>query len=251
MPVSDSKPRLDQYLADNRLAQSRSRARDAVKRGTVLVNGTIASRPGIRVGETDKIEIDDSASAYVSRAALKLKAGLSATGFDAGGRNAIDLGASTGGFTQVLLEAGAAHVWAIDVGHGQFAATLLADPRTTLVEGLNARDIDAATVGQAPIDCIVCDVSFISLKLALPPTLALARAGAWGIFLVKPQFELGRSHIGKNGVVRDEAMALAAAQSLTRWLGRQAGWRHTRLLPSPLAGSDGNREYLLGGVKSL
>jgi 23S rRNA (cytidine1920-2'-O)/16S rRNA (cytidine1409-2'-O)-methyltransferase len=248
--TDDKRARLDQYLADSRMVPSRSRARDAIVRGTVRVNGAVVSRPGMRIGENDLVEIEDNASSYVSRAALKLKAGLDTTGFDAAGRNAIDLGASTGGFTQVLLEAGAAHVWAVDVGHGQIADSLASDPRITLLEDANARNIGPETLGDAAIDCVVCDVSFISLRLALPPALELARAGAWGIFLVKPQFEVGRSNIGKNGIVQDKALAQAAARDMADWLDGQGGWRHTHLFPSPIAGSDGNREYLLCGTKS-
>ena len=148
---------------------------------------------------------NDAASPYVSRAALKLIHGLDHFGIAITGRNCLDIGASTGGFTQVLLERGAAHVTAIDVGHGQFAPELAADPRVTSIEGLNARDLQAAHLS-GPIDLIVCDVSFISLKLTLPPALALAPPGAQLVALIKPQFEAGREAVGKGGIVSDPAI---------------------------------------------
>lgn len=244
-----SRQRLDQYLVDHHLQPSRSRARDAVVRGSVRVNGRIARKPGMTVGTQDRIEVADEASRYVSRAALKLKAGLARAGFDACGRTALDLGASTGGFTQVLLEAGAAHVYAVDVGHGQLAGEIADDERVTLIEGLNAREVKQHLFGQDAIDCIVCDVSFISLKLALPPALALAVPGAWGLFLVKPQFEVGRTRVGRNGIVSAET-ARNCADELAEWLDRQPGWQRVHLSASPIAGGKGNHEFLLGGLKS-
>ncbi|MCU0790437.1 MAG: TlyA family RNA methyltransferase [Nitratireductor sp.] len=243
------KTRLDQALVDRGLYASRSRARDAVLRGTVTVNGQPAAKPASHVGSGDIIAVEDKAKAYVSRAALKLKAGLDATGFDPAGRTALDIGASTGGFTQVLLEAGAAHVIAIDVGHGQIDAGLAGDRRVTNIEGLNARELTAEAVGGAKIGFVVTDVSFISLTLALPPALALAMPGAQGIFLVKPQFEVGREHVNKAGIVLDAALAEATALRLRDWLDEQPGWRAVHLIPSPIEGGEGNREFLLAGVK--
>jgi len=167
---------------------------------------------------------------------------------------AADIGASTGGFTQVLLERGAKQVVAVDVGHGQMAASLRADSRVRLFEGLNARALSAAQFTEGgvftPPDLIVSDVSFISLKLALPPVLALAAQGAQAALLVKPQFEAGREHIGKGGLVAPD-VAQAAAQDLYDWLNAQPGWRARGLLPSPIKGGDGNQEFLLGGDKII
>jgi 23S rRNA (cytidine1920-2'-O)/16S rRNA (cytidine1409-2'-O)-methyltransferase len=179
--------RLDEALVNAGLASSRSRARDMIRRGAVAVDGAPADKPARRVAAGDRLTVSDPASRYVSRAALKLIAGLDAFGFDPAGRNALDLGASTGGFSQVLLERGAARVVALDVGHGQMEPALAADPRITLHEGQNARDLRAEHVVNLPIRALVADVSFISLKLALPPALALAEPAAWGVFLVKPR----------------------------------------------------------------
>jgi 23S rRNA (cytidine1920-2'-O)/16S rRNA (cytidine1409-2'-O)-methyltransferase len=238
--------RLDEALVAAGLAPSRSRARDMVLRGTVTVDGAPESRPGRRIVAGERLAACDRAARYVSRAALKLVAGLDAFGFDPAGLTVLDLGASTGGFTQVLLERGAARVIALDVGHGQLDPALAADPRVIRIERVNARDLTVEHLRGARPDAIVSDVSFISLKLALPPALALAAPGAWGVFLVKPQFEVGRERVGKGGVVRDPAAARKAADDTAAWLEADRGWRVAGLLPSPVAGGDGNREFLLG-----
>jgi len=149
----------------------------------------------------------------------------------------------------VLLERGAAHVVAVDVGHGQIDPVLAADTRLTVLEGLNARDLVQAQIAGRRIDAVVADVSFISLRLALPPALALAEPGAWGVFLVKPQFEVGRAALGKGGVVRDLALARQAADGMASWIENEAGWQVAGLIPSPVAGGDGNHEFLLGARK--
>ncbi|MGS1095736.1 TlyA family RNA methyltransferase [Aquamicrobium terrae] len=241
--------RLDELLVERGLFASRSRARDAIERGTVRVDGEAAAKPGRTVATDAAIDIDDPARTYVSRAALKLIAGLDCFGFDPAGAEALDIGASTGGFTQVLLERGAAHVTAIDVGHGQMRAEIAADPRVTSIEGLNARDLTAAGLGGRIPDLIVSDVSFISLKLALPPALELAAPGARAVLLVKPQFEAGREAIGKGGLLKNPDDAERVAMDLRDWLDAQPGWRAFGLSPSPIEGGDGNREFLLGGVK--
>lgn len=171
--------RLDEALVARRLAPSRSRARDMVKRGAVRVDGKTETRPARMVEAAHDITADDPARGYVSRAALKLAAGLDAFGFEPVGLDVLDIGASTGGFTQLLLKRGAAHVIAVDVGHGQLDPTLAADPRVTMHEGVNARELGAAHLGGRRIGAIVADVSFISLKLALPPALKLAAPDAW------------------------------------------------------------------------
>jgi 23S rRNA (cytidine1920-2'-O)/16S rRNA (cytidine1409-2'-O)-methyltransferase len=198
------------------------------------------------IGPTAAIAMEDPAAAYVSRGALKLIAALDHFAYDVTGRSALDIGASTGGFTQVLLERGAARVLAVDVGHGQFDSSLAADPRVTVREGVNARDLAPIAIATG-IDAIVADVSFISLKLALPPALALATGDAWGVFLVKPQFEVGRRELGKRGIVRDARIARQAADELAAWLAGQPGWRVDGLIESPIVGGSGNREFLLGG----
>ncbi len=246
---NDKNLRLDQLLVERGFFATRSRARDAIARGTVTVLGQIATKPGQNVAHDVEITVDDPASAYVSRAALKLIAALDHFGLDVKGRTALDIGASTGGFTQVLLERGAAHVLAMDVGHDQLHASLRHDPRVTVREGLNARNLSQDDLEGRSIDCVVSDVSFISLKLALPPALALAQKDAICALLVKPQFEAGREAIGKGGILRDSADGERIADELKTWLETQQGWHALGLCPSPIEGGDGNREYLLAGKK--
>lgn len=248
-PEATQKLRLDELLVRRGLFATRSRARDAVARGAVCVDGRAAVKPGQPTGVSAAIDVDDPAQAYVSRAALKLIAGLDAFGFDCKGALALDVGASTGGFTQVLLERGAAHVVALDVGHGQLDAGLAADPRVTVLERLNARDLTPAHLGAGRPGLVVCDVSFISLKLALPPALDLAAPDALCVLLVKPQFEAGREAIGKGGLLRDPAEGERVAADLARWLDGLPGWRALGTVPSPIKGGDGNREFLLAGMK--
>ncbi len=239
--------RLDEALVRRGLAPSRARARDAILRGCVSVDGRAADKAGAQVAESSLILVADPALEWVSRAALKLVAGLDAFGFDVSGKTCLDIGASTGGFTQVLLARGAARVHAIDVGHGQLAGEVAEDPRVIGHEGLNARDLTAEDV-RDPVEAIVCDVSFISLKLTLPPALALAVPGAVLVALVKPQFEVGREALGKGGIVRDPADAERAANGIAAWLAAQ-GWTVAGPIPSPISGGDGNREFLLGARK--
>jgi len=246
--TSTTRLRLDELLVRRGHFTSRSRARDAIERATVTVGGKLETRPGAAVSSEAQVTVDDPAAAYVSRSALKLLKGLDAFGFDPAGTVALDLGASTGGFTQVLLERGATRVWAIDVGHDQLHPTLRADPRVRLREGLNARDLVAADIEGEQPQFVVCDVSFISLRLALPPALALAAPGAFGVFLVKPQFEAGREAIGKGGLLKDPATAPRIADEIAGWLGTMPGWRVLGLTESPIAGGDGNQEFLLGAV---
>lgn len=232
--------RLDLALEARGLMPSRARARDAVLRGTVTVNGAVASKPGQTVSEDDAIAVDDPAAGYVSRAALKLIAGLDASGIDPFGKVCLDVGSSTGGFTQVLLERGAERVYAVDVGHGQLHPSLLADARVVSLEGVNARSLDAAQVPE-PVDLMVSDVSFVSVTKVLEAPLALCHPVADAVILVKPQFEVGRAYIGKGGIVTDAAAIGRALADVTAFFDRQ-GWRRIAALPSPISGGDGNRE---------
>jgi 23S rRNA (cytidine1920-2'-O)/16S rRNA (cytidine1409-2'-O)-methyltransferase len=240
--------RLDNLLVELKHFPSRSRARDAIKRGTVYVDGKVVQKASVLVHPKADIRIDDPAQKYVSRAALKLVAALDHFEIDPAGKTCLDVGASTGGFTQVLLERNAAHVIALDVGHDQLNDTLRADERVTVYEGLNARDLEEEHLGTHLPEIIVSDVSFISLKLALPPALELAAAGALCILLVKPQFEVGRDNVGKGGVVTPE-LGKAASEDLEAWLNSLSGWQSTGIIASPIAGGDGNQEYLLTGRK--
>ena len=244
-----SKQRLDQHLVDTGVFPSRARARDAILRGTVSVDGHLCTKPAQKTSADASITVEDPASGYVSRAALKLIEGLDRFTVDPAGRICLDIGASTGGFTQVLLERGANKVHAIDVGHGQLHDSLKSDPKVTARDGLNARDLTLQDLGGDAPALLVSDVSFISLKLALPPALALAAPGAEGVFLVKPQFEAGKDKIGKGGLV-DPAIAEETAKSLQAWLGTVPGWQAGDLVPSPVKGGDGNAEWLLYGKKA-
>jgi 23S rRNA (cytidine1920-2'-O)/16S rRNA (cytidine1409-2'-O)-methyltransferase len=247
--VQSEKLRLDELLVQRGLYATRSRARDAVARGTVRVADGLAHKPGQLVAANVKVAVDDPAQPYVSRAALKLITGLDHFNLSPVGLTALDIGASTGGFTQVLLERGAAHVIAVDVGHDQLDSSLRNDSRISNMEGLNARDLGEEHLAGRRIGMLVSDVSFISLKLALPPALGLAEAGAVCLLLVKPQFEAGRENIGKGGWLKPGVGADAIAEDLAAWLGSRAGWRSLGFCASPIEGGDGNREFLLAGIK--
>ncbi|AGF74244.1 hemolysin-like protein [Bartonella australis AUST/NH1] len=241
--------RLDVFLVEKKIFATRSRARDAVVRQTVKINGKIAFKAGQMVHDDAEVVVCDPAQNYVSRAALKLISALDTFPIITTKVTAIDVGASAGGFTQVLLERGAAHVIAVDVGHGQFDARLSGNSAITLLEGLNVRDLKQEHLGGHEIDLIVSDVSFISLKLALPPALFLAKKGAQAVLLVKPQFEIGRGNIDNGRILKDPLMTKKIAEELFGWLNTQIGWKAKGLLPSPIAGGDGNLEYLLFGEK--
>jgi 23S rRNA (cytidine1920-2'-O)/16S rRNA (cytidine1409-2'-O)-methyltransferase len=234
--------RLDIALEQRGLAQSRSRARDAILRGTVHVNGTPIDKPGHLVGPEDTVTIDDPASRYVSRAALKLIAGLDAAGIDPAGRICLDVGSSTGGFTQVLAERGAAKIYAVDVGTDQLHALVRALPAVVVLEQTNAKDLTQNQIPE-PVDLLVCDVSFVSVTKILAPPLALCRPGADAVILIKPQFEVGRDAIGKGGIVSDEAAIARAIGDVTAFM-QGLGWRKTASLPSPIVGGDGNKEIV-------
>ena len=236
--------RLDQEIEARRLLPSRARARDAILRGTVRVNGNVASKPNQQVGPADAIVLDDPAARYVSRAALKLIAGLDAGGIDPTGRICLDLGASTGGFTQVLLERRAAKVYAVDVGHDQLHESLRNDRRVVSLEGVNGRDLTAELIPE-PIGLIVSDVSFVSILKVIDPVLALAGPAAEAVLLIKPQFEVGRDHIGKGGIVSDEEAIAAAAERVDAHMAA-TGWVKRFAVTSPIAGGDGNREIVAG-----
>jgi 23S rRNA (cytidine1920-2'-O)/16S rRNA (cytidine1409-2'-O)-methyltransferase len=236
--------RLDKALLMRGLVPTRSRARDLIVRGAVSVDGEVQLKPGALVAEDAPIALAES-SDYVSRGALKLVAALDAFGFDPQGRVAVDVGASTGGFTDVLLARGAEHVFAVDVGHGQLHLRLLADARVTSLEGQDARALTEREVPRR-VTAIVADVSFISLEKALPAALGFAEPGCWLVALVKPQFEAGREAVGKGGIVRDAAVREAQADKLASWIGGLPGWKVVGVIASPIEGGSGNQEFLLG-----
>jgi 23S rRNA (cytidine1920-2'-O)/16S rRNA (cytidine1409-2'-O)-methyltransferase len=234
--------RLDLALEQRGLVQSRARARDAVLRRTVRVNGEFVSKPSQLVAETDRVELDDPAGRYVSRAALKLIAGLDAGPIDPTGKVCLDVGASTGGFTQVLVERGAAKVYAVDVGHGQLHPSIQALENVTSLEGFNARDLTDRFIPE-PVDLLVCDISFVSVTKVLAAALALCRPGADAIILIKPQFEVGRDNVGKGGIVTDSAATAQARDGVIAFMTAE-GWTVQQSLPSPITGGDGNKEIV-------
>jgi len=240
--------RLDQALADRGLVASRSRARDVILRGLVEVNGDIVRKPSVSVSADSRIALRNGAHNLVSRGGEKLAWALDRFGLNVTGRVGLDVGASTGGFTQVLLNAGAARVYAVDVGHGQLHATLRNDPRVIAMDGVDARHLLPSHVAH-PIDVIVADVSFISLTKALGPALTLSANACRFVGLVKPQFEAGPAHVGKGGIVRDETIHRAVLKDVAGWVDQQPGWRVRDTSPSPIHGGDGNREFLLYAVR--
>lgn len=236
--------RLDVALAESGLARSRSHAASLISEGRVTVGGTPASKASQRIGDAAALSVA-GADHYVSRAAYKLIAALDGFGVDPQGRRALDLGASTGGFTQVLLERGATHVTALDVGHGQLSPQLAGDPRITLLEGVNVRDVTRETLKVGPAggipELIVADLSFISLRFALPVMRRVA-PDAEAIVLIKPQFEVGRTGV-REGIVRDAALRADAVAGVL-WAAWDEGYRVGGLRASPVVGGRGNREYL-------
>ncbi|WP_029002914.1 TlyA family RNA methyltransferase [Azorhizobium doebereinerae] len=240
-----ARARIDKLLVERGLFDSRARAQAAVLAGQVSANGAVVKKPGQEVDAAADIVAQD-VHPFVSRGGLKLEAGLEAFGIDPAGKRALDVGASTGGFTDVLLSRGAAHVVAVDVGHEQFHPRLRARPEVTLLEGTDIRRLAAEQVG-GPVDLVVTDVSFISLALVLPAALAFAAERAALVALVKPQFEAGPALV-KKGVVRDAAVHAAVCARVQGEV-EALGWRVLGLVPSPIAGGDGNREFLLGAVR--
>jgi 23S rRNA (cytidine1920-2'-O)/16S rRNA (cytidine1409-2'-O)-methyltransferase len=239
--------RLDLALVERGLVPSRSRARDLIKGGMVRVGDEVCRKAGTEVEGDDALTLAGEAPRGVSRGGQKLAAALNAFELDPSGRTALDVGASTGGFTQVLLERGAKKVYAVDVGHGQLHHEIKSDARVVALEGCDARSLTRDKVPDA-IGAIVADVSFISLIKALGPPLLLAAPGAWLVALVKPQFEVGLERIGKGGIVRDEGARQGAVETVKAWLAAQPGWRIAGVIPSPIKGGSGNEEYLVGAL---
>ncbi len=235
--------RLDLALEQRGLVPSRARARDAILRNTVTINGVTAVKPNQMVGRDDKLALSDPAANYVSRAALKLIAGLDAGEIDPNGKICIDVGASTGGFTQVLMERGARRIYAVDVGHDQFHERLKGSDRIVSMEGVNARDLTAETIPE-PIDLLVSDVSFVSVTKVLDAPLALCAPTADAVILFKPQFEVGRQNVGKGGIVTSEAAIATALADVIAFVEAQ-GFAHRLSTPSPISGGDGNQEIVL------
>ena len=244
--MAEGRRRADLVLVGRGIFDSRAKARAAIEAGLVTADGVPVQKPSDLLGETAAISATP-AHPYVSRGGVKLAAALDAFGFDPKGLNCLDVGASTGGFTDVLLRRGAAHVVAIDVGRGQLHPSIASDPRVTPLEGTDVRsEIDACA--PASVDLVVVDVSFISLALVLPTLMRYLKDGAQLVVLVKPQFEVGRDGIGRGGIVRDEALR---AESVERIRARviELGFGIVGAMPSPIEGGDGNVEFLLGAAR--
>ncbi len=238
-----SKIRLDVLLVERGLVPSRERARALVLAGQVTVDGRVVSKAGTAVPEGASLVLATPDHPYVGRGGLKLAHALDAFGILVAGREGLDIGASTGGFTDVLLQRGAMRVIALDVGHGQLDWRLRNDPRVVVLEGVNARYLTPAQL-PGPVDVVTIDVSFISLALVLPQVPALLRPGADIVALVKPQFEAGREEVGKKGVVRDPAVHERVIERVTQALAA-AGLFRAGLTPSPVTGAEGNVEFLM------
>jgi len=241
------KTRLDKLLVNRGLTASRERAQAMILAGKVLVEEQKIEKAGALVGEDASVRLLGGDLRYVSRGGLKLERALKHWKLDVRGKNCLDVGASTGGFTDCLLQHGAARVVAIDTGYGQIAMKLRQDERVRLVEKCNARLLTREFLGEL-VDLVVMDVSFISATLVVSPVFASAfpddRAGRFVIVLVKPQFEVGRELVGKGGIVRDEAAQLAAAEKVRACV-VGLGAERTDLVDSPILGAEGNREFLL------
>lgn len=240
--------RADVFLVEQGYAKSRNEAQAAIKAGRVFVDGGPVLKSSQPLSTSMRVEYAP-AHPYVSRGALKLIAALDHFGLSAEGLTCLDLGASTGGFTQVLLERGAGRIFAVDVGHGQLHTEIAGNERVVSLERRNARDLRPSDI-VGPVQAIVADVSFISLKLALPPALKMAAPDAWLIALLKPQFEAGRENIGKGGIVRDPQAHEDVLRDWVRWLDAQTGWAVMGTMESPIMGGDGNKEFLVAARKS-
>ncbi|HKV00093.1 MAG TPA: TlyA family RNA methyltransferase [Vineibacter sp.] len=242
-----AKIRADVALVERGLAETRAAAQRLVMAGLVFAGERRVDKPGTPVAADVPLEVRGQPHPYVSRGGLKLARGLATFAIPAAGRIALDVGASTGGFTDVLLQAGAAKVYAVDVGHGQLAWKLRQDPRVVVLERTNIRDVTSTQIPD-PIDLVVSDVSFIGLRTALPAALALAAPGAHLVALIKPQFEVGKGRVGKGGIVRDPALHEEVCSTIRDWLAAQPGWRVLGITDSPIEGADGNREFLIAGA---
>jgi 23S rRNA (cytidine1920-2'-O)/16S rRNA (cytidine1409-2'-O)-methyltransferase len=237
------KIRADQLLVDRGLADSREKAKALVLAGAVRVNGQKLEKPGHSIAQDASIEVTQKLR-YVSRGGLKLEAALDQFGIDPAGMTCLDIGSSTGGFTDCLLQRGAASVYAIDSGTSQLDWKIRSDPRVFVKENYNARHLEASHF-PAPVDLLVCDVSFISVTLVLPPAQALLREGAQMVILIKPQFEAGREQVGKGGIVRDASVHHEVCTRIETFVQARLGFANTRIIDSPILGAEGNQEFLL------
>jgi 23S rRNA (cytidine1920-2'-O)/16S rRNA (cytidine1409-2'-O)-methyltransferase len=244
-----AKERADKLLVDRGLAPTRARGQAMILAGQVYSGTRRVEKAGDLLAADADLSVKGADHPWVSRGGLKLVRGLDHFALDPAGRIAIDVGASTGGFTDVLLARGAAKVYAVDVGHGQLAWKLRNDPRVIVLERTNARNLDRTQI-PAPADIVVCDASFIGLETVLPAALALTAPEAWAVALIKPQFEVGPDRVGKGGVVRDPALHREVCDRIAAWFAGQAGWNVLGITESPILGPEGNREFLIAARRS-
>ena len=245
-PGKPDKRRLDQLLVERGLADSRSRARALIMAGLVYSGTRRLDKAGVRLAQDARLDVRGRGHPWASRGGIKLAHGLDHFRIDPQGLVCLDVGASTGGFTDVLLSRGAARVYAVDVGRAQLAWKLRGDERVVVLERTNARHLTRDMVPD-PVALIVCDVSFIGLETALPAPLALAAPGAWLVALVKPQFEVGKGRVGKGGVVREPDLHRDVCGRIHAWLADRPGWCVLGITESPITGPRGNREFLIAG----
>jgi 23S rRNA (cytidine1920-2'-O)/16S rRNA (cytidine1409-2'-O)-methyltransferase len=245
-----AKQRADLMLVAAGLVESRAKAQALIMAGLVYAGTARVQKAGDLLPEDVALSVKGQDHPWVSRGGVKLAHGLSHFGFDPAGRTCLDVGASTGGFSDVLLTRGAVHVYAVDVGHGQLAWKLRSDPRVTVLEKTNARHLTAQIIPE-PIGALVCDASFIGLQIVLPAGLALCAPGAFAVALIKPQFEAGPEHVGKGGVVRDPEIHAAVCAKIKAWWEALPGWRVLGVEKSPITGPEGNIEFLIGAVRRV
>jgi len=238
------KRRADQLLVERGLAESRTKAQALILAGLVSCGERRVDKPGEQLAADAALVLKDRDHPWVSRGGVKLAHALSRFRITVDEHVALDIGASTGGFTEVLLSRGARRVYAVDVGHGQLAWKLRQDPRVVVRERVNARYLSRTEIPE-PVDIITCDASFIGLATVLPAPLALAAEKAQLVALIKPQFEAGPSHVGKGGVVRDPEVHRQVCERAAAWVAAQPGWSVIGIIESPILGPEGNREFLL------
>ena len=242
------KIRLDQLLVDRGLVESRSRAQALIMAGLVYSGEKRLDKPGLSLAEDIQIDVRGQDHPWVSRGGLKLSRAIESFPINPSGKTAIDVGASTGGFTDVLIQNGAAKVYAVDVGQGQLAWKLRQDPRVVVLEKTNARHLTAEQIPD-PIDLVVCDASFIGLEVVLPAALALTKPHAWLAALIKPQFEVGKGRVGKGGVVREPDLHKEVCDRIEAWVNNLPGWTVRGIVESPIKGPEGNIEFLIAAEK--
>jgi 23S rRNA (cytidine1920-2'-O)/16S rRNA (cytidine1409-2'-O)-methyltransferase len=242
-----AKRRADVLLTERGLAESRARAQALIMAGKVFSGEQRVAKPGEAFAADAPLSVRGQDHPWVSRGGLKLSHALAVFGLPAEGRVCLDIGASTGGFTDVLLAQGAARVHAVDVGHGQLAWKLRADPRVVVHERTNARHLTASAIGE-PVQALVCDASFIGLRTVLAAGLGLCAPGAWAVALIKPQFEAGPGQVGSKGVVRDPTVHAQVCEAVRTWWAGLPGWSVQGITESPITGPEGNREFLIAAM---